>query len=65
MEDTTPDPAPRPKYVTLGDMAEECRIMKDQGMTRGAMQYVMDQVWWEEPETDRRIRRGLGIETSS
>ena len=36
---------------TLGDIAEVFREMKRQGITRGSMLYVVDQVWWEDEAT--------------
>lgn len=40
---TTPD-APAP---TLGVIAKKLRKMKGRGVTRGAVLFVVDQVWWE------------------
>jgi len=34
-------------YVTLGDIADELRMMKAQGMTREAVLYALDRVFWE------------------
>ena len=36
------------RYVTLGDIAAELRIMKAEGMTRGAVLYAVDKVFWEQ-----------------
>jgi phage anti-repressor protein len=36
------------KYVTLGDIAKELRIMQEQGMTREGILYALDRVYPKE-----------------
>ncbi len=35
-------------YETLGDIANTLRIMKNQGMTKNSIRYVLDRIYWEE-----------------
>lgn len=35
------------RYETLGDIAEELRVMKAQDVTRGSILYALGQVYWE------------------
>lgn len=37
-----------PSLITLGDIADRMRLLKDVGITRNAMLYVVDRVWWED-----------------
>lgn len=32
---------------TLGEIAEELQKLKDVGVTRASLLYVVDRVWWE------------------
>jgi hypothetical protein len=34
--------------ITLGEIAVTLRELKDQGVTRGSILYVVDRVWWED-----------------
>lgn len=36
------------EYKTLGDIAEELKVMKAQGVTRGAILYALGRVYWED-----------------
>lgn len=38
------------EFQTLGDIARELHKMRGDGMTREAVQYAMDRVYWEEAE---------------
>lgn len=48
------------KYETLGDIANELQVMKDQGMTKSSVLYAMSHVFFEEVEpgeyAEQRIR---------
>lgn len=37
---------------TLGDIADELTVMKDAGITRGSVLYVVDRVWHEEAHAE-------------
>ncbi len=47
MADLEESSAPRSSWSTLGDIAETFREMKAQGMTRGSLEYVLDQVYFD------------------
>lgn len=46
---TSPDQPVDGSAPTLGDIAEILRPLKAHGVTRSAMEYVIDQVWFDEP----------------
>ena len=40
--------------MTLGAIAEFLRPLKAAGVTRAAILYVINRVWWEDPDPDGR-----------
>ncbi len=60
-------------YATLGDIAEELRKMRADGMTRSSVEYALEQVYWDQVEPKRArpavdaqlIERGTGAALST
>lgn len=46
------------KYETLGDIANELQVMKDQGMTKSSVLYAMSNVFFEENALNQETERG-------
>lgn len=44
-------------YATLGEIAEELKRMRADGMTRSSVEYALEQVYWDqaEPEAPRLV----------
>lgn len=51
------------KYDTLGDVAEELKVMLADGVSLGSIEYALDRVYWKEYEQRRetvRVFKELG-----
>lgn len=50
---------------TLGEIAEQLKPLKDVGVTRDSILYVIDKVWWEDAGAANRARLALAELTAA